>query len=150
MSFASSADRSPIVGPDRVRNVIQAVLRSAQAKFTDEQLEGLTGVSARCIKSYRVEGREPTLGNALSILCVLGQSNLNLVLALIGYSARALDEANELQLHEIVATGLENFTIIARAAIDGRIDHIEKQGCTRAADLIIETVLPLSSAGQAA
>lgn len=150
MSFHGSADRAPIVGPDRVRNVVQAILRAAQPKFTDEQLESLCGVSARCIKSYRVEGREPTLGNALSILCVLGRTELNLVLALIGYSARPLDEAEELRLHEIVATGLESFTVIARAAVDGRIDHVERPACRMAADLIIETVLPLSSAGQAA
>ena len=73
MSVNPSADKTPLVSPDRVRAVIQAVLRTAQQRgFTDTQLEELSGVSGRCIKSYRVEGREPSLSHALSILCALG------------------------------------------------------------------------------
>lgn len=146
-----SADVSAIVSPDRVREVVQAILRGAQAKgYTDEQLEGLSGVKARCIKSYRVENREPSLSHALSIGVALGLPALNNMLAIIGYAVRPLDEADELQANVIVARGMQHLSVIADAAADGRIDHLERPTCQEAADMLIATVLPLSSAGQAA
>jgi hypothetical protein len=149
MSSTPSADRVPLVSPDRVREKVQAVLRAAQANgFTDADIEQLSGVSARCVKSYRVENREPSLSHALSILCVVG--GLNPVLSLVGYCARPLDESDALHVNAVVAKGLQHFTVIAEAAADGRIDHIEAPKCQDAADQIIATVLPLSSAGQAA
>lgn len=147
MSVHPSADLTPIVSPDSVRLRIQAVLRAAQTKFTDAELEQLTGVSARCIKSYRVEGREPSLSNALSILHALGQ--LNAVLSLVGCAASALEDANALQVNALVAEGLRHWTTIAECAADGRIDHTEEPRCRAAADGIIATVLPLASAGGA-
>ena len=148
MSVNTSADRVPLVSPDCVRQKLQAVLRAAQAHHTDAELEQLSGVSARCIKSYRVEGREPSLSHALSLLCVV--NGLNPVLSLIGYAARPQDESDELQVGAVVAKGMAHLTVIANAAADGRIDHIEQPDCQKAADEIIATVLPLSSAGKAA
>lgn len=151
MSVNESVDECGIVSPDSVRSVMQAVLRAAQAKgFTDETLEQLSGVKARRIKSWRVEGKEPSLSAALSLLCALGGSALNPVLALIGYVGRPLDEADELQVGTVVAKGMAHLTVIASAAADGRIDHLEEPDCRQAADEIIATVLPLSSAGKAA
>jgi hypothetical protein len=140
-----------IAGRNRVCFIVQGLLRSAQQSgWTDETLHAASGVPARTIKSYRVEGKEPCLTNALSIALVLGAPAINSVLALIGYGgATPLDEADELRPAVIVATGLDGFSVIARAAADGRIDHTELPDCRRAADAIIESVLPLSSAGQA-
>lgn len=151
MSDQSSVSESALIGPQRVRTVVQGILRSAQASgWTDDALSGATGIPARTIKSYRVEGKEPSLANALSLGCVLGTVGLNPILALIGYIAKPLDEADELNVSRIVADGLQHFSIIANAAADGRIDHIEAPACREAADHIIATVLPLSSAGDAA
>src|ERR1700741_2671349 len=98
----SSASDAAIVSPDRVRNVLQAVLRAAQADgWTDPQLERLSGVSGRAIKSYRVEGKEPSLSNALSLAVVLGPRAMNSILAIIGYSATPLDEADEINPNAI-------------------------------------------------
>ena len=146
-----SAPKSAMCSPDRVRNEIMAVLRYAQTRFTDEQLSEASGVSARCLKSYRVEGREPTLGNALSILCALGRSDLNRVLALVGYSAVPLEEAGEMPTAgTLVASSMASLSTLATAAADGRFDHTELPACRQAADALIECVLPLSSAGAAA
>lgn len=150
MPDTHAADRVPLVGPDRVRAVVCAMLRAAAQSFTDAQLEELSGVPARAIKSYRVEGREPSLHAALSIAAVLGKPAINSLLAIIGYSASPLDEADDLNPRQVVADGLRHFTIIAEAAADGRIDHTERPACREAADKIIEAVLPLSSAGDAA
>ncbi|WP_390549831.1 hypothetical protein [Qipengyuania sp. MTN3-11] len=97
-----------------------------------------------------MEGKEPSLSNALSIACVLGARAINGVLSIIGYGgAKPLDEADEVNPNLIIASLLPHVSTIALAAADGRIDHIEKPGCTTAADQIIATVMPLSSAGAA-
>lgn len=152
MSDQSSVSDSALIGPQRVRSVVQGILRSAQASgWTDDALSGASGIPARTIKSYRVDGKEPSLANALSLGCVLGKEAINALLALIGYGgATPLDEADELNVNDLVACGLRHFTTIATAAADGRIDHVEEPDCTAAADQIIATFLPLSSAGRAA
>lgn len=128
------------------------MLRAAQQMgWTDESLSGASGVPARTIKSYRVEGKEPCLTNALSIGCVLGKTAVNAVLALIGYGgAGPLDEEDEHHPGVVVATVAKHFATIASAAADGRFDHIERPDCKEAADGIIAELLPLSSAGGAA
>ena len=88
MNARFSAPTGAIVSPDCVRETIQKILRAAQVRFTDEELSEASGVDARAIKSYRVEGREPSLSRALSLLCVLGGGDLNRILNLVGYSAR--------------------------------------------------------------
>ena len=113
-----SADKIGLVSPDRVRNEFSAILRYAQTKMTDEQLAAASGVSPRCLKSYRVEGREPTLGNALSILCALGTSDLNRILAIIGYVARPTDESDRLECGEALATTLNHISAFASFAAD--------------------------------
>jgi hypothetical protein len=150
MPDQTSASSTGIVGQDRVRQIVQGILRGAQAIWTDESLAAASGVPARTIKSYRVEGKEPSLSNALSLALVVGPTALNSILAVIGYVARPLDEADAISPTKVVADGLAAFSVIATAAADGRIDHIEAPLCREAADQIIATVLPLSSAGGAA
>lgn len=151
MSGNPSVPDTELVSPDRVRITVQAVLRAAQAEgWTDPQLDQLSGVPARTIKSYRRDGKEPSLSNALSLAVVLGPRALNALLALIGYVARPLDEADDLNVGALIATGLSHFSTIATCAADGQIDHIEAPRCRVAADELIATVMPLSSAGAAA
>lgn len=141
---------SGIVSPDRVRLVVQGLLRAAQAGgWTDDALETASGVKARTIKGYRVDGKEPSLSNALSLGVVLGGAALNPILALIGYVARPMDEADDLCVRTITADAMGHLAIIAKAAADGRIDHTEEQEVMNAADGIIATVLPLARAGRA-
>lgn len=150
MATSPSVPEVSLVSRDSVRIAVQAALRAAQVEgWTDGKLEQLSGVPARTIQSYRIDGKEPSLSNALSLAVVLGPRALNALLALIGYVARPLDEADELNVNALVATGLTHFSTIATAAADGRIDHIEAPICREAADNIIATVMPLSSAGQA-
>ena len=145
-----SASDATIVSHDRVCQVVQGILRGAQGIWTDDALSNATGIPARTIKSYRVEGKEPSLSNALSIALVLGERSMNTLLSLIGYHARPLEEADRFCVNTAVATGLQHFSTIALAAADGRIDHLERPICQAAADQIIATIMPLSSAGDAA
>jgi hypothetical protein len=150
MNARFAAPTGALVSPDCVRETIQKVLRAAQIRFTDEELARESGVDARAIKSYRVEGREPSLSRALSLLCVLGGGDLNRILNTIGYVARPLDESDELPCGEVVACILTHGSTIARAAADGRIDHTEASDCRAAADRLLEAIVPMSSAGAAA
>lgn len=148
----ASVPKSAIVSHDSVRERLQGLLRAAQVTgWTDSALEEASGVPARSIKSYRIDGKEPGLSNALSLAVVLGPKAINGILALIGYGgAKPLDEPDALCVHSLVATGLQHFSTIAVAASDGQIDHLELPSCRAAADQIIATVMPLSSAGEAA
>lgn len=150
MNGNPSASDAELVSRDRVCAIVQGVLRGAAATWTDDALSAASGVAARTIKSYRVEGKEPSLANALSLACVIGPRALNPLLALIGYVAQPLDEADALDAARIVAALLPEVATIASAAADGRIDHLEQPLCQRAADRIIETVLPMASAAGAA
>lgn len=148
---STSADDFEIVSPDRVRSVMQGVLRAAQASgWTDQALEQASGVKARAIKSYRVEGKELPLSSALSLAVVLGPRALNPLLALIGYVATPLDEPDAANPVHAMASAMQHFAVFAEAAKDGRIDHIEKPDCTEAADMIIAEMIPFSSAAGAA
>lgn len=147
MPDQSSASHVTAASHDRVCAIVQGILRGAQAVWTDDSLSAASGVPARTIKSYRVEGKEPSLSNALSLAVILGPAAINSMLAMIGYVARPLDDADAVSPSQIVADGLRSFSVIASAAADGRIDHTEAPMCREAADQIIATVLPLSSAG---
>ena len=151
MASKPSLDDAPICSRDVVCLTFSGALRAAQAKgWTDASLSAASGVSARNIKAYRVEGIEPPLSAAMSLAVVLGPDAINAVLGHIGYVARPLDEPEAISPAQMVADGLNAFSVIASAAADGRFDHTEIPACQQAADTIIATVLPLSSAGRAA
>lgn len=155
MSVNSAVQDDPIVSHDSARKVINRLLHIAvhvEKRFTVDQIASETGVGKSAVSSYlRNEAtREPSLSNALSIAVVLGPKAVNAIMALVGYSASPLDDADALQAGEVVAKGMAHLTVIANAAADGRIDHMEAPSCQQAADEIIAAVLPLSSAGKAA
>lgn len=148
-ALCSAADDVGVISPDRVREVVQAILRAAQSRgLTDEVLESLSGVKARRIKSYRVEGKEPSLSAALSLGLALGETGLNPILNLIGYCARPLGEGDEQAPMALVAAILQSISTLANAAADNRFDHTEMPAVREAADQILRLVVPLSSAGR--
>lgn len=149
MSEQTSLDEFGLAGHDRVCNAVQDMLRTAQALgYDDARLESLSRVKARTIKSYRVEGKQPSLGAALSIAAVLGEWAVNRLLAVIAYQGQPLEAADALKPNAIVADVAKDLSVLAIAAADGRFDHTEMPSVTDAADHIIATVLPLSRAGR--
>lgn len=135
---------------DRVTGIIAMLLRGAQARGVhDSALSAATGIPDRTIKSYRTDGKDPSLTNALHLLAALGPDAVNAMLATIGYGgARPLGDASAIDPRKIIAEILPQVSTIAQAAADGRIDHTEQRACEEAADHIIATVLPISSAGR--
>lgn len=150
-----SVQTSPIVSHDSVTGAIRTMLRAAvvvQRRFTAEQLANDSGVSLSAIRSYmrNDEPKEPSLGNALSLAVVIGPRAVSSIMALIGYSAAPLDEPEAMQPMQIVSDALGHLSTIGKAAADNRIDHTEEPETTEAADMLIATILPLSSAWKAA
>ena len=153
----NSAEENSIVSRNRVTEVVRIQLHTAvivERRFTVEQISELSGIKVRAIRSYMAndpeEIREPSLSNALSLAVVLGKKSVNAVLALIGYHAEPLEEAEALSPTIIAATALSDLTVIVNAAADGRIDHKEEPMTTAAADHLIATIWPLSSHRDAA
>ncbi|MFN3474058.1 MAG: hypothetical protein ACK4ZW_08440 [Blastomonas sp.] len=144
-------DEAGIVSPDRVRTVVQGLLRAAQLSgWTDDALSAASGIKARRIKSYRVEDKEPSLSAALSLAVAIGPNAINGVLALINYGgAKPLEGDDELSPIMTVASLMDGMNTITQAAADNRIDHVEKPGVQAAADAMIAKLVPLSSAGAA-
>jgi hypothetical protein len=151
VSSNKSVHDEPVVGDDRVSEALASILRAAlTAGRSDEELEQLSGVNHHTIKAYRLKTRKPSLAAALSIVGVLGERAVNSLLHLIRYQASPLDGAQEQPPMQIVADAFDHFNVIVQAAADNRIDHLEEPKTTEAADMLIATVLPLSSAGRAA
>ena len=154
MTSNKSVQSAAIVSHDRITDVMRRLLRTAivvERRFTAEQLANDSGVSLSAIRSYmrNDDPKEPSLSNALSIAVVLGQRAVNAILNVIGYSAKPHEDPDALLPMQIVADAFGHFNVIVNAAADNRIDHIEEPATTAAADMLIATVLPLSSAGKA-
>lgn len=151
MSDDKSVHDSPAAGYDRVAETMAAILRRASLGGTDdEHLEGLSGVNRYTIKAYRLKQRRPSLATSLSLVGVLGEWAVNSLLHTIRYQATPLDGSTALQPMQIVADAIGHLGVISQAAADNRIDHTEEPRTTEAADMLIATVLPLSSAGKGA
>lgn len=141
-----------IVTPNRVGKEVCEVLRLARARgLTLERIADDSGVKLPTIRGWLEDGKEPSLSRALSVAVVCGEWAVNKVLALIGYGgATPLDETSQVRPSELIAEGLADFAVIARAAADGRFDHTEIEPVAQASDRIIATLIPISSAGRAA
>lgn len=148
MTETMSAAEWGFIGRDRARETMQRILRAAQARQIDDvQLGQLAQLKPRYIKSLRVEDKVPNMAAMLCIASSLGKWAVNEVLALIRYTSSPLEEEDRLSPMAIVAGCLGPMATIADAALDNRFDHTEEDSCRIAADMIIATVLPISSAG---
>lgn len=147
--------RNPSVTSDeRIRNALHRHIQRAFDKheFSRNTLAEESGVSVCQIDQIMAgdvaKHRRVTAEDALNLAYTLGRDAVNALVATIKYSAKRLDDADAVEANLIVATILPHVSTIATAASDGRIDRLERPLCREAADQIIRTVAPLSSAGQ--
>lgn len=153
---SNTAQNGPTVSDTRLRDALRRQIDRAiniDHDFTREQLAEDSGVNIYTIDAIMsrdvAKHRRIKLDDAMSLAWVIGDRAVNALVAVIGFIARRADEPGTVSCAQIVADGLADFSIIAAAAADGRIDHTEVEPCRRAADHLIATVLPLSSAGRA-
>lgn len=147
-----SARNLPIVSDTKIRDALRTEIQlaiSVQHRFTRASLAQQSGVSTDTIDAIisRDENKHRRLkiDEAFSLAAVLGTRSVNALLAVISYGAYHLDETGEPDLAEIVASGIENFSIIARALADGVIEPHEERETADAADALIDTVTPISN-----
>jgi hypothetical protein len=158
MNADCSVSNSPLVSDAKLRGVLHGQMHKAmkvQHRFTRTSLSAESGVNVHNMDQINAsqgeKHRRVALEDALSIAVVLGEGAVNALLATIGYGgAKPLDEPDAMQPVQIAMIAMQQVGRIAKAAADNRIDHIEEPDTTEAADILIATVLPLSSAGRAA
>jgi hypothetical protein len=153
----TSVQNGPIFSDERIRNALRRQIDRAinvDRDTTRAQLAADSRVSIHAIDGIltqdRAKWRRVATEDAFSLAYTLGDEAVQALLAVMGFSARRLDEAETVQPMLMAARAMSGLSVIATAAADGRIDHTEAPACREAADLIIATVLPLSSAGGAA
>jgi len=149
----NSVREEPIVSDARIRDVMRRLIDSAiniERVTTRLQLSNDSGVNIHTIDALlsrdEAKHRPIRLEVALSLASVIGERAVNSLIGVIGYAAAPLDGEDEIRPMQLVADMMMPIATIAAAAADGRFDHTEMPGCTAAADMIIATVLPLSSA----
>ena len=155
MTVDKSAQTGPIVSDERIRDTLRRQIERAynvDRSFSRATLSSESGVSVHTLDQIMSRNpekkRRVTMEDAFSIAQLLGDRAVSALLSTIGYTARRMDEPDALQPMLIAATAMAHLSTIATAAADGRIDHTEQPRCQEAADMIIATVLPMSSAGR--
>jgi hypothetical protein len=155
---SDNAQTTPIVSDERIRNALRRQIDIAinvKRDFTRQQLSDESGVNIFCIDQITSDDvakhRRIKIADAFSLAAVIGPSAVNALIAVMGYDGarRTSDRPNPDYSH-IICDGLRDFSVIAAALADGRIDHTEERPTTEAADHLIATVMPLSSAGRVA
>lgn len=151
----NSAQNNGITSDEQIRNVLRRHIKRAldRRDFTRVTLANESGVGVaqidQIISSDPAKHRRVTCEDALNLAYALGEDCVAALIGVIHYTARKLD-ADEVDAHHIVASALPHMATIATAAADGRFDHTERPSVREAADHLVATFLPLSSAGGAA
>lgn len=143
---------SSITSDERIKNVLRRHIRKAldNNEFTRSTLSQESGVNIHTIDMILsrdvAKQRRVAAEDAMCLAYVLGDDAVNALVGCIRYTASRPD-ADALAPMMIAAQAMSGLSVIAIAAADGRIDHTEAPACRDAADMIIATVKPLSSAG---
>ncbi|ABD27446.1 hypothetical protein Saro_3011 [Novosphingobium aromaticivorans DSM 12444] len=148
----NSAPNVGITSDEQIRNVLHRHIKRAldRREFSRASLAKESGVELFQIdqinSSDKAKHRRVTCEDAFNIAYTLGDDCVTALLGVIHYTARRID-ADEVDAHHIVASALPHMATIASAAADGRFDHTERPAVQEAADHLVATFLPLSSAG---
>lgn len=152
MTESISVQNGGITSDEQIRNVMRRHIQRAydRREFNRTQLEAESGVNVYTLDA--IVSRDPAkhrrinAADALNIAYALGDEAVAALVGAIHYTARRVD-AEAVDAHHIVASALPHMATIASAAADGRFDHTEQPAVREAADQLVATFLPLSSAG---
>lgn len=156
MSDNGSVPNIGITSDEQIRKVLRRHISKAldSREFTRESLATETGVNIHtidAIKSHdKAKHRRIAAEDAFCIAYTLGGAAVNALIGTIHYTARRTDEVSKVAPMMMAANAMEGLAVITKAVADGWIDHTEEPACRDAADYIIASVTPLSSAGEGA
>lgn len=140
MASEAAAGNEGVISRDDLQKVVKKALHRAIHidKVSYAQLASDSGLSARAIEAYHLEGKlPPAPERLLSLMFAMGEPGVNAVLSLIGYACKPIGAAEEEQPMQIVASMMSELATLGTASADGRIDHVEAPACDRAAANII-------------
>lgn len=153
MAEFTSAQSGSITSDERIRNVLRRHIQKAYdlRAFTRQTLAQESGVNIyqidQIVSRDSAKQRRVSAEDALCLAYTLGDEAVAALVGTISYTAHRPD-ATAMEPMMMAATAMSGLSIIATAAADGRIDHLEAPACREAADMIIATIKPLSSAGE--
>ena len=158
MTDDTSAQNGPICSDERLRGVLRRQIHIAvnvTRSIRRDDLARESGVNVHTIDAITTtdpaKQRKVKLADALSIAAVLGEGCVNALLSEIGFSgAKPVGEGEQGSCTKLAAKALQGVTVLVSAAADGVIDHTEEPAVRDAADMLIATVMPYSSAGRRA
>lgn len=153
---SNNAQNEPCVSDERLRNALRRQIDrayNAQRSTTRQQLSTESGVNVFTIDAIMsndaAKQRRVKLEDAFSIVFTLGERAVNGLIAEMGYTgARKTDAPDPLRPMQLAAKAMAHLSTIATCAADDVIDYREEPICRDAADQLIATVLPMSSAGE--
>lgn len=152
MPDRNSVQNEGITSDEQIRNVLTRHIKRARDRrqFTREQLAKESGVSVaqidQIVSGSADKHRRVACEDAFNLAYTLGDDCVSALVGAMCYTASKID-ADEVDAHHIVASALPHMATIASAAADGRFDHTERPAVREAADQLVATFLPLSSAG---
>lgn len=152
MSDRNSVQNDGVTSDDQIRAVLRRHIQRAYDKhvFTRPALAAESKVGTaqidQIVSTDPAKHRRVTCEDAFNLAYTLGEDCVAALIGVIHYTARRID-ADEVDAHHIVASALPHMATIATAAADGRFDHTERVSVRDAADQLVATFLPLSSAG---
>jgi hypothetical protein len=155
MPDSPSVQNGGITSDEHIRNVLRRHIKRAfdRREFSRASLCKESGVELSQIDQInatdKAKQRRVTCEDAFNLAYTLGDDCVAALVGAIHYTTRRM-EADEVDAHRIVASALPHMATIASAAADGRFDHTEMPSVRDAADQLVATFLPLSSAGGAA
>lgn len=154
---SDDAQNGPLFSDERLRNALRLQIDrviNVEGSRTRQQLAADSGVNIYAIDAImsadKAKQRRVAVEDAFSLAYTIGDRAVNALLMVMKYGGAArLSEPAEPDFSHLIADGLSDLSVIATALADGRIDHTEVPMTTQAADHLIATVLPLSTAGRA-
>lgn len=155
MTGGNSAQNEGVTSDERIRNVLRRFIQRAYdlRDFTREGLARETGISVHTLDAIvsrdAAKQRRIAAEDAFNIAYALGDATVAALVGCIHFTASRPCSVS-VEARDILAAILPHIAVIAKAAADGRIDHVEAPVCRDAADQIISMIAPLSSAGYAA
>lgn len=155
MPECTSVQSSVITSDERIRNVLRRHIQKAYdvRAFTREGLAQESKVNVyqidQIISRDPAKQRRVSAEDALCLAYTLGDEAVSALIGTINYTASRPD-TETMGPMMMAATAMSGLSVIATAAADGRIDHTEAPACREAADMIIATMMPLSSAAKEA
>lgn len=141
--------RSPPVTKD-YRDAVAEIIGNIQGKSTDWELAQRLQVSAGTIRNARRKRGSLDGATLARIAHFYGPAALNPFMRLAGGHCVPAEQAEYIQIIDVIPTALPEIATLSEIARDGRIDYRERPRWRNSCDRLVEIFIPISSIGASA